>query len=184
MPVAAVPTLSTQCLSRHTYIYSTPVLPYLHQLNVCPAILPTSTQCLSRSTKKRRECFLFHEIGRIDGRRGFQTSRNVFRIGVNTLYDQKNEILMKIPEFKRSRIGIIAEFRGIWSGFLNQVLEFASELPFGLFFGVIGDHGWRYTVALEYNGQGLMSIPLALHRVRMCPTKELSICLGHFVALS
>jgi hypothetical protein len=31
----------------------------------------------------------------------------MFRIGVNTFYDQKNEILMKIQEFKRSGIGLI-----------------------------------------------------------------------------
>jgi hypothetical protein len=111
--VATVPA-STQCLSRHTYIYSTPVSPYLHLLNACPAI-PTSTQCLSRSTqKKRRECFLIHEIGRIDGRRGFRTGRNVFQIGRNTFYDQKNKILMKIPGSKgpeSERLRNSAEFR-------------------------------------------------------------------------
>jgi hypothetical protein len=35
-------------------------------------------------------------------------------------FTRKNKIPMKIPEFKRSRIGIIAEFRGIPSGFPNQ----------------------------------------------------------------
>ncbi len=35
-----------------------------------------------------------------------------------------------------------------------SLLEFVSELPFGLFFGVIGDHGRRYTIVLEYKGQG------------------------------
>jgi hypothetical protein len=45
-----------------------------------------------------------HEIGRIDGGRGFQTSENVLQIGRNKFYDQKNEIPMKIPKFKRSRI--------------------------------------------------------------------------------
>jgi hypothetical protein len=44
----------------------------------------------------------------------------MFRIGGNTFYDQKNKILMKIPELKRSRIGLIAEFRGIPSGIPNQ----------------------------------------------------------------
>jgi hypothetical protein len=44
----------------------------------------------------------------------------VFRIGGNTFYDQKNKILMKIPEFKRSGIGLIAEFCGIQNKFLNQ----------------------------------------------------------------
>ncbi len=39
--------------------------------------------------KKRQECFPIHEIGRIDGGRGFQTSGNVLRIGGNTFYDQK-----------------------------------------------------------------------------------------------
>jgi hypothetical protein len=61
-----------------------------------------------------------HEIGRIDGGRGFQTGGNVLRISRNKFYDWKNEILMKIPEFKRSGIGIIVEFRGILSGFPNQ----------------------------------------------------------------
>jgi hypothetical protein len=50
----------------------------------------------------------------------------VFQIGGNTFYDQKNKILMKIPEFKRSGIGLIAELRGIPSRFPNQ--------------GFIGDH--------------------------------------------
>jgi hypothetical protein len=67
--------------------------------------------------------FLIHEIGRIDGGRGFQTGKNVFRIGGNTFYDQKNKIPMKIPEFKRSGIGLIAEFRKIPNGFPNQALE-------------------------------------------------------------
>jgi hypothetical protein len=53
-----------------------------------------------------------HEIGRIDDGRGFQTGGKVLQIGGNKFYDRKNEILMKIPEFKRSGIRIIAEFRG------------------------------------------------------------------------
>jgi hypothetical protein len=65
-----------------------------------------------------------------------------------------------------------------------SLLEFVLKLPFGLFFGVIGDHGWRYTIALEDKGQGLMSIPFALHGVSTCPTKRHSLSLGHFVALS
>jgi hypothetical protein len=44
----------------------------------------------------------------------------VFRIGGNTFYDQKNKILMKILELKRSGIGLIAEFSGIPNGFPNQ----------------------------------------------------------------
>ncbi len=100
--VAAIPT-STQHRSHHTYIYSTPV-----------AAIPTSTQ------KKGQEHFPIHEIGRIDGGRGFQTSGNMFQIGGNTFYHWKNEISMKILEFKRSGIGIIAEFVAILSGFPNQ----------------------------------------------------------------
>jgi hypothetical protein len=65
-------------------------------------------------------CFRIHEIGRIDGRRGFRTGKNVFRIGGNTFYDWKNKVPMKIPEFKRSGIGLILEFRGIPNGFPNQ----------------------------------------------------------------
>ena len=44
----------------------------------------------------------------------------MFQIGRNTFDDRKNKILMKIPEFKRSGIGIIAEFHGILNGFPNQ----------------------------------------------------------------
>jgi hypothetical protein len=36
--------------------------------------------------------------------------KNEFRIGGNTFYNQKNKIPMKIPESKRSKIGIIPEF--------------------------------------------------------------------------
>jgi hypothetical protein len=63
--LATIPT-STQRQSRHTYIYSMPV-----------ATIPTSTQ-------KKREPFQIHEIGRIDGGKGFQTSGKVFQIGWNT----------------------------------------------------------------------------------------------------
>jgi hypothetical protein len=61
--------------------------------------------------------FPIHIIGRIDGRRGFQTRGNVFRIGRNTFYDRNP---MKNLEFKRIGIGLIAEFRGIPNGFPNQ----------------------------------------------------------------
>ncbi len=44
----------------------------------------------------------------------------MFRIGWNTVYDQKNKVPMKIPEFKRSGTGLIAEFCGIPNGFPNQ----------------------------------------------------------------
>jgi hypothetical protein len=47
----------------------------------------------------------------------------VFRIGGNTFYDQKNKILMKILEFKRSGIRLIAEFRRIPNGFPNQAQD-------------------------------------------------------------
>jgi hypothetical protein len=49
-----------------------------------------------------------------------EPKQNVFRIGGNTFYYQKNTILMRIPEFKRSGIGLIAEFLGILNGFPNQ----------------------------------------------------------------
>jgi hypothetical protein len=44
----------------------------------------------------------------------------MLRIGRNTFYDQKIEIPMKIPEFKRSGIGIVMEFSGIPSKFPTQ----------------------------------------------------------------
>jgi hypothetical protein len=46
----------------------------------------------------------------------------MFRIGGNTFYNRKNKIPMKIPEFKRSGIGLITEFCGIPNGFPNQAL--------------------------------------------------------------
>jgi hypothetical protein len=67
-----------------------------------------------------QESFPIHKIGRINGRRGFQTGENVFRIGGNTFYDRKNKIPMNIPVFKRSGIGLIAEFRRIPNRFPNQ----------------------------------------------------------------
>jgi hypothetical protein len=75
-----------------------------------------------------RERFPIHEIGRIDGGRGFRTRKYVFRIGGNTFYDRKNKILIKIPEFKRSRIRLIAELRGILNGFPNQALGSDNKL--------------------------------------------------------
>jgi hypothetical protein len=66
---------------------------------------------------------MVHEIGRIDGRRGFQTGGNVFRTGGNKFSNWKNEILMKIQQLKRSGIRIIKEFHGILTGFPNQVVE-------------------------------------------------------------
>jgi hypothetical protein len=78
--------------------------------------------CDNSGPKKRLEYFPIHEIGRIDGGRGFRTGGNVLQIGGNTFYDRKNKIMMKILEFKRSGIRIIAEFRGILSGFPNQAV--------------------------------------------------------------
>jgi hypothetical protein len=68
-----------------------------------------------------------HEIRIIKGGRGFQAGRNMFQIGKNKFYDQKNEIPMKILGVKRSRIGIIAEFRGILTRFPNQWGEEAYQ---------------------------------------------------------
>ncbi len=48
----------------------------------------------------------------------------------NTFYNQKNKIPMKIPEFERSRIGLIAEFRGIPNGFPNQVIDPPTDPDF------------------------------------------------------
>ncbi len=47
----------------------------------------------------------------------------MFRIGGNTFYNQKNKFPMKILEFKRSGIRLIAEFSGIPNRFSNQVLQ-------------------------------------------------------------
>jgi hypothetical protein len=63
-----------------------------------------------------------------------------------------------------------------------SLLEFASNLPFGLFFGEIGDQGQRYTMAPKDKGQGLMSVPFALHGKSMCPTKGCSIYWGYIIS--
>ncbi len=68
----------------------------------------------------QRKRFPIHEIRRIDCGRGFRTRKNVFRIGGITFYDRKNKIPIKILEFKRSAIRLIAEFHGIRKGFPNQ----------------------------------------------------------------
>jgi hypothetical protein len=47
----------------------------------------------------------------------------MFQIGGNTFYEQKNKIPMRIPEFKRSGIGLIAEFCGNPSRFPNQAFK-------------------------------------------------------------
>ncbi len=65
-----------------------------------------------------------------------------------------------------------------------SLLEFFSELPLDLFFVVIVDHGWGYTIALKDEGQGLMHLPFALHWVSTCPIKRRGMGLGCFVALS
>jgi hypothetical protein len=146
MAVAAIPTSTQNCL-RYTNTYSTPVaaiptstqrqllpylhllkrlLPYLHLLNASPTI-PTSTQYqlppYLHLLKKRQEPFPTHEIGRIDGGKGFQTGGKVFQIGQNTFYNQKSEIPMKSRHFKSSGTGIIPEFYRIPCGFPNQGVE-------------------------------------------------------------
>ncbi len=89
-------------------------------------LLRYTTRYFHGGTKKYwwRESFPIHEIGRINGKRGFWTGGNMFRIGGNTFYDQKNKIPMKILEFKRWGIGLIAEFRRISNGFPNQGLMY------------------------------------------------------------
>jgi hypothetical protein len=74
-----------------------------------------------------REGFPIHEIGRIDGGRGFRTGKNVFRIGGNTFYDRNNKNPIKNLEFKKSGIGLIAEFHGILNGFPNQACLLLSH---------------------------------------------------------
>ncbi len=64
-----------------------------------------------------------HEIGRINGRKVFQNSGNMFQIGGNKFYNQKIQIPVKILAGKMSGIRIIAEFRRIPSGFPNQAVK-------------------------------------------------------------
>jgi hypothetical protein len=65
----------------------------------------------------------------------------VFRIGGNTFYDRKNKITMKIPEFKWSGIGLIAQFCGIPNRFPNQGTK-----------GVAADGQWIYGVGFPHPG--------------------------------
>jgi hypothetical protein len=51
----------------------------------------------------------------------------VFRIDGNTFYDRKNKNLLEILEFRRSGIGLIAEFCGIPNGFPNQANKCQRE---------------------------------------------------------
>jgi hypothetical protein len=53
---------------------------------------------------------------------------------------------MKIPEFKRSGIGIIAEFHGIPSGFPNQVFK---ELKSSDVWNTLQDH-WKLYQKVHY----------------------------------
>jgi hypothetical protein len=73
------------------------------------------------------------------------TGKNVFRIGANTFYDQKNKIPMKIPEFKRSGIGLIVEFCGIPNGFPNlggtACIENGGEVEVAMAGGEIAEKG-------------------------------------------
>ncbi len=110
MLVAAIPS-STQNGCRHTYIYSTPVPPYLHLLNA-------GCRHTYIYSKKRRERFPIHKIGRIDGRRGFQIGRNVFQIGKNTFYNQTK----KLRCYFRSSKGLKLEK-------LRNSAEFQADFP-------------------------------------------------------
>ncbi len=79
----------------------------------------------------------------------------MLRIGRNTFYDRKNEIPIKIPEFKRSVIGLIVEFRGIPNGFPNQAFK-GGEGVVGLF-EEVGDcisvhDGWELLSLLANEG--------------------------------
>jgi hypothetical protein len=47
-----------------------------------------------------------HEIRRINGKKVFQTGRDMFQIGGNKFYNWKNQIPMKIPGVKRNYCGI------------------------------------------------------------------------------
>jgi hypothetical protein len=128
--VATIPT-STQISCCYTYIYSKQLPPYSTQ-NGCRHLYIYSKQVdviMAGQENKRREHILIHKIGSIDGGRGFQTNGNILQIGGNTFYDRKNKILKRIPEFKRSGIGIIAEFCRNPSRFPNQDLCRKKILP-------------------------------------------------------
>ncbi len=90
--------------------------------------------------------------------------RKCVQNGGNTFYDRKHDILMKILEFKRSWIGMIAEFRGILNGFPNQgdrgpvwceghTLA-ATAMRYVYCSGGGGGGGADMTIALMRQGQG------------------------------
>jgi hypothetical protein len=64
----------------------------------------------------------------------------MFRIGGNTFYDRKKKILKKIPESKRSEIGVIVEFCEIPNGFPTLVYRrTAAAMKMASFLGVFVD---------------------------------------------
>ncbi len=68
-------------------------------------------------------------------------------------------------------------------GMAIQIAELASKLPCGLFFKVVGHHGWWDTIPMKEKGQGLMSLAFMLHWVSSHPSKGCGVDLSHFIAL-
>ncbi len=98
----------------------------------------------------------------------------MFRIGKNTFYDQKNIIPMKIPEFKRSGIGLIAEFRGIPNGFPNQVVEYSASKKVCLQLDIV-----KYNLGEQAPMYDLMIGKLTLHNLGVAfDLKEETIQIG------
>ncbi len=89
----------------------------------------------------------------------------MFRIGGNTFYNRKNKILMKIPEFKRSGIGLIVELRGILNGFPNQVLDWGILYPHKFQICAIHDivfHGNQIICLIAKMGSGKLAVLLTV----------------------
>ncbi len=84
----------------------------------------------------------------------------MFQIGRNTFYDQKSKIPMKIPEFKRFGIGIIAEFCGIPSRFPNKEwLDTNGLIAVGLMQGIETKKLWDLAHANVFFFSGVMWHP-------------------------
>jgi hypothetical protein len=103
----------------------------------------------------------------------------VFRIGGNTFYDQKNKNPKKIPESKRSEIGVIAECRGTPNGFPNLAPNASILTPYltslrGAF------PGGAFSSVRSQQHNSCFFVKKSIHR---CAASPLNNILLHFLPL-
>ncbi len=90
----------------------------------------------------------------------------------------ENKIRMKIPEFKRSGIGLIVEFHGIPNGFPNQEADNSGSTTNGgrgfIVRAMISQHYVAKVGCSLYNGIDLASVNFCsdIFSCSLCPTKD------------